>query len=110
MGAYTPQALTTAGLAPTLVAVSASDTVAISPGQNAFLYVLNGGAGSINVTVTDPGATPLGNAGTATVVAVPNGTTPKLIPLNPGAINPSTGVVTITYSGTASVTAGVVIL
>lgn len=110
MGQYVPQALTTAGLAPSLVAVAASDTVPISPGQKAFLYVLNGGGSSINVTVADPGATPAGNAGTPVVVAVPNGTVPKLIPLNSGNVNGATGLVTIGYSGTTTVTAGVVIL
>lgn len=106
----TPQALTTAGLSPSLTAANSSDTVAISPGQKAFLYVLNGGGSSINVTISDPGLTPAGNAGTPVVVAVPNGTTPKLIPLVAGAVAPSTGLVTITYSAVTSVTAAVVIL
>jgi hypothetical protein len=51
-----------------------------------------------NVAVTDPGFTPVGNAGTAASLAAPaTGRRMLLVPL--GAINPATGVATVTFSG-----------
>jgi len=102
------QQLTSAGLAPTLVAAAGGGDSAAITDDNAFLYVLNGGGGSINVTLTDAGRTKAGNQGTFSAVAVPNGTTPRLIPLPLGAVDPSTGLVSWSYSGVSSVTVGVV--
>lgn len=87
------------------VAVSASDTVAASDiGTTGVLVnVINGGGGSINVTISDPGTTTVGNAGTTTPQAVANGTD-GWFRILPGHVNASTGVATITYSGTTSVT------
>ncbi len=51
-----------------------------------------------NVVVRDPGFTPSGNAGGPPTLAAPaTGVRETLIPLS--AINPSTGVATVTFSG-----------
>lgn len=86
-------------------AVSSSDTLTASDiGTNGvILLVTNGGGGSINVTVSDPGATAVGNSGTAAAQAVANGTTGRFRIL-PGNVSVSTGLATVTYSGTTSVT------
>lgn len=68
-----------------------------------FLQVTNGGGSSINVTISDPGKTAAGNSGTTAPVAVAAAAT-KVIALNPGAIDPATGLVSISYSGVTSVT------
>jgi hypothetical protein len=104
MALLTPTTITTAGTAPTLAAVSASDTVAAD--DSMWLHVNNGGGGSINVTISDGGLTPAGNAASTSAVAVAAGTA-KLFPLTARTNAPATGVTTITYSGTSSVTAAV---
>jgi hypothetical protein len=92
-------------VAPTAQAVTASDTVAASDiGTNGVLLnVINGGGGSINVTISDPGTTTVGNAGTTTAQAVANGTN-GWFRILPGHVNPTTNVATVSYSGTTSVT------
>jgi hypothetical protein len=86
-------------------AVSASDTVAASDigTSGVLLNVINGGGGSINVTISDPGTTTVGNAGTTTPQAVANGTD-GWFRILPGHVNPATGVATVAYSGTTTVT------
>jgi hypothetical protein len=86
-------------------AVSASDTIAAADiGVNgALLNVINGSGGSINVTLLDPGTTDVGNAGTAVLQAVANATD-RWFRLSPFHVNPATGVATVTYSATATVT------
>ena len=86
-------------------AVSASDTIAAADvGVNGcLLNVNNGSGGSINVTLLDPGTTDVGNAGTTTPQAVANGTD-RWFRITPLHVNPATGVATVTYSGTTTVT------
>lgn len=108
MAQLTPQQLTIAGLAPTLVAAAGGGDTAQVTDDRCFLYVLNGGGSSINVTITDPGVTDAGNPGTPAAIAVPNGTVPKLIPLSLFAVNLATGLVSWSYSAVTSVTVGVV--
>lgn len=86
-------------------AVAASDTIAASDiGVNgALLNVINGGGGSINVTLLDPGTTGVGNAGTAVAQAVANGAD-RWFRISPGHVNTATLLATVTYSGTTSVT------
>jgi hypothetical protein len=86
-------------------AVSASDTIAAADiGVNgALLNVNNGSGGSINVTLSDPGTTDIGNAGTTVAQAVANGTD-RWFRVTPLHVNPATGVATVTYSGTTTVT------
>ena len=102
--------ITAAGAAITRSAVSASDT--IDGGQigdrGVVLDVNNGSGSSINVTIGDPGLTPAGNAAAGSpagrVVAVPAGAQ-RQIYVGPKNVDPSTGVATITYSATTTVTA-----
>lgn len=100
------QVVTPAGFTPsTQAAAVGGDTVQPS-GPNddrCMLQVTNGGGSSINVTINDPGLTPAGNAGSPVVVAVAAAAT-KLIALPPGAINPATGLISISYSGVTTVT------
>ena len=86
-------------------AVSASDTLAAADiGTNGVLLnVINGSGGSINVTIADPGTTAVGNVGTTAAQAVANGAD-RWFRILPGHVNAATGVATVTYSGTTSVT------
>lgn len=106
MALLTTTTMTSAGLTPATVAASAGgDTIAPANGSDdrTFLYVNNGSASSITVTVADPGKTPAGNSGTAAAVTVAAGAV-SLIPISTGAINPATGQASITYSAVTSVT------
>ncbi len=96
---------TAVGVSYAAAAVAASDTIAVSSlGQRgAYLVVINGGASSDTVTISDSSLTQAGNAATPGTVAVANGTS-KAIFISPAAVNPSTGVVTVTHSYTTSVT------
>lgn len=104
------QSMTSAGLAPTLVAATGGgDTVALasSTDDRSFLQVTNGAGSSMTVSIADPGVTPAGNAGTVTPITVAAGTT-KLIPLNPNSVNSTTGLISISYSAVTTVTVGAV--
>lgn len=96
---------TAAGVAWSPAAVSASDTISANDlgTLGAYLVIINGGASPDNVTVSDSGLTPAGNAATTTPNTVANGTTEVMF-ISPKAVNPSTGVVTVTHSFTTSVT------
>lgn len=97
----TPQAVDIVGTAQTFAAVAASDTFV--PNSRGFWEVTNGSGGSINVTVVVPG-TEYGQARPDVVTAVANGATRKFGPLVPDLADLTTGLVTITHSGTSSVT------
>lgn len=86
-------------------AVASTDTIAASDigTSGVLLQVINGGGGSINVTISDPGTTTVGNAGTTSAQAVANGTD-GWFRILPGHVNPATGLATVAYSGTTSVT------
>ncbi|MBM0277811.1 hypothetical protein [Micromonospora tarensis] len=86
-------------------AVSASDTISANDlgSRGAYLLVTNGGGSPITVTVSDASRTPAGNAGTTTAQSVANGTT-KSFYISPAAVDYTTNVVTVTYSGTTTVT------
>lgn len=106
MAALSISTMTSAGLTPATVAASAGgDTIAPPNGSDdrTFLFVNNGSASAITVTVADPGKTPAGNSGTATGVSVAAGAI-SLIPIPTGAINASTGQASITYSAVTTVT------
>ena len=101
------QALSPAGLVPAYTAVSASDTFV--PNRGRFLAVVNGNAAA--TTVTFDSVTP-SNFGTDVdnVVSVAAGTTRWIYLGDEQATrysSPTTGVATVTFSVTASVTAGV---
>jgi hypothetical protein len=64
MALLTATSVTSTATAVTAVAVASSDTIAAADiGVNgALLNVINGSGGSINVTLSDPGTTGVGNA------------------------------------------------
>lgn len=86
-------------------AVAASDTISQADiGTNGVLInVINGNASPTNVTISDPNTTTVGNAGTTTPQAVANGTN-GWFRILPGHVNQATGLATIAYSVTATVT------
>lgn len=85
--------------------VSSSDTISSADiGTNgALLNVINASGGSINVTISDPGTTNVGNPGTTTPQAVGAGAN-MWFRIHPGHVNPATNVATVSFSGTTSVT------
>lgn len=107
MALLVPQKIVAPSLTAVYSAVSASDTVA--PGGLLFLHVKNASGASINVTAVTPGNLATGAAYPDTVVAVP-AAAERLIPLPDLYADPVTGLATITYSATASVTAAVLSL
>lgn len=96
---------TAAGVTWAPAAVAASDTISAADlgTLGAYLVVINGGGSSDTVTVSDSSLTPAGNAATAGTNAVANGTS-EVMYISPKAVNPSTGVVTVTHSFQTSVT------
>lgn len=104
MALLTATTIGVAGTAPTLSAVNSTDTIVAD--DSMWLHVNNGGGGSITVTISDGGSTPAGNAASTTARTVGAGAA-ALFPLTAKTNDPTTGVTTITYSGTTSVTAKV---
>lgn len=107
MAALTLQQMTSAGLSPTFVAASGGgDTVSptSSIDDRCYLRVKNASGSSVTVTLTDPGLTAAGNAGTNPTFTVPATTGDVSMPLHPGLINTSTGQIAVSYSATTSLT------
>lgn len=99
MALQASQSLTTTAAAPVPLTPSASETIAESSFgvQGVYIRVITTGTAT-TVTTLDPTSTPIGNAGTPVGQVMPaTGTRKWLIPR--GAINPSTGVATVTFSG-----------
>lgn len=105
MALLTAQQIPITGLTPVYSAVSASDTIAPDGNDNLFLHVKNANAGADTVTVVVPG-TYLGVALADLTVSVPATTGDRMIPIPAAAMDPATGLVTVTHSVTASVTQG----
>lgn len=86
-------------------AVASSDTISASDigTTGVLLNVINGSGSSINVTIADPNTTAVGNAGTTTAQPVANGSD-RWFRILPGHVNPTTGVATVNYSATTTVT------
>jgi hypothetical protein len=84
---------------PTALTPAATDTISQdSFGPNGLLMVLVTTGTTTNVTVLDPGVTPQGYAGTVpTLTGTATGHRALVIPRT--AINPSTGLASITFSG-----------
>lgn len=110
------QAATNAGLLPAHTAPTVDGDV-VDVGSKYFLSVINGGGAPINVTVITPETVDTDLAIADRVVAVPVGTTPKLIPLSSthyrqtpaSAVLPAdVGRAYVDYSAIASVTRAVV--
>lgn len=99
---------TNTGTASTGIGVAASDTIAqsILGPRGGTLEIINNGAGTDNITISDNGATGAGNQLTGNTIAasVANGGASKVFDISNEQVNPSTGLITITHSVTASVT------
>jgi hypothetical protein len=105
MPLLTAVSVTSAATTVAGAAMSTSDTIAAADiGVNgALINVINGAGAPVNFTITDPGFSPVSNAGTAAAQAVANGTD-RWFRLSPGHVNPGTGVATVTLSSATSVT------
>lgn len=102
MALITATSIVAAGTPVTLSAVSSTDTIAAD--DQTYLHVNNASGGAITVTISDGGSTPAGNPASVTARSVPAGAA-RLFPLSSRNNDQTTGVTTITYSGTTSVTA-----
>lgn len=105
MATLAPQAVLVTGLNPTLVAAAGGGD-ACNPDDLVLLVVKNGSGSSINVTVVTPGLI-YGQAIPDVVVAVPAGAT-VYIDLPAALADPTTGLVTWTYSLVTSITVGLI--
>ena len=104
MALITKQQVVISGLAAVYSAVNASDTFVID--DDLFLHVKNAGGSACTVTIADASLTPGGNAALNATVTVPATTGDRFIgPIPNVYVNTGTGLVTVTYSFTTSVTA-----
>lgn len=99
MALYTIQAVTATGTTPAVITPTASDTISGSDisSRGVILRVITTGTAT-NVQVVDPTLTDLGNAYSPVPVACP-ATGIRMIFVAPLAVNPSTGLATVTFSG-----------
>lgn len=107
MAALTAITPTNTGALSAGAAVAASDTVAraIMGPKGAYLEIINGNASVDNITITDPGVTPAGNALTGgTISASVAASASRTFHLRPEQVNSTSGLITITHSVTATVT------
>lgn len=102
MATLAGQAIAVTGVTPSFAAASAGGDAA-NPNPRQFLRVKNASGASINVTLAVPGAL-YGQALPDPVIAVPATTGDVLIYLPPEIADPSTGLVSWTYSAVTSVT------
>jgi hypothetical protein len=100
------QVIAVTGLAPAYATPLTTETV--TPQANLFLHVKNASGSPINVTITDASFTPAGSVATNPVIAVPATTGDRMILIPPNAVNPATGLVTLTFSAVTSVTGALV--
>lgn len=100
MAAVTTQSLSSAALTtPSAITPAASDTIAEAQfGANGvILRVITTGTAT-DVSITDPGVTTLGNAGTSASLAAP-ATGSRMLQIPRSAISSATGRATVTFSG-----------
>lgn len=103
MALLTPQAISSAGVTPTFTAAAGGGDTA-APLANQFLRIKNGSGAPINLTLIDPGTSPLGQANPDPVIAIPATTGDVLVRLPPGIADPSSGLISWTYSAVTTVT------
>ena len=100
MALMTAQPVSAAGTTPTYATPGASDTITFDTGL--ILYVKNGGTVS-TVTVVVPGnQSPSGVATTDCIQTFTS--SERAFFISPSFVDPATGLVTVTYSSTATVT------
>ncbi len=101
MGAV--QAITAAGVSANLATPLSTETVL--PQEDLILHVKNASGSPITVTLTDPGFTQAGSAATSGTVSIPATTGDKYIAISQFLMSLSTGLISVTFSSTTSVTA-----
>lgn len=107
MAALTVVSASATGATVSMVAAAGGGDTFVNDGD-AVLIVTNGGGGSINVTITPASTTPQGYTISPVVVAVAAGATKYIGPFDKNTFNnPTTGAVSVTYSGVTTVTVGV---
>lgn len=107
MAALTAITPTLAGVASAGAAVAASDTIdaSILGQRGAYLEIINGNASPDSMTISDHSATRAGsNLPSNTFAASVTNATSKVFHIKPEQVNPTTGLVTVTHSVTATVT------
>jgi hypothetical protein len=99
---------TNAGISSAGAAVAASDTIAqsILGPRGAYLEIINAGAGTDTMSISDHGTTPAGNSLTGNTIAatVANGGASKVFRLTNEQVNPATNLITVTHSQPTGVT------
>lgn len=107
MAALTVITPTNGGVLSSGIPVAASDTIDQGlMGPNGVIFeVINAGGSPDNITISDAGSTPAGNALAGGTIAntVTNGTS-EVHYIKKSQVNPNTGLVTITHSFTTTVT------
>lgn len=105
MGALAATTPVRAGTTVAGAAISASDTVsaAILGTRGALLELTNGSGSTNNVTISDDSTSPTGADATDVATTIANGAS-KVFKLTPQMMNPTTRVITITNSQTATST------
>jgi hypothetical protein len=106
MATLTTQQIGIAGTSVTLTAAAGGGD-AVSADDRTFLIVTNGGGSPITVTIVIPG-TYYGVAIADPTVSVTNATTKYIGPLPSQIADPTTGLVSVTYSGVTTVTVAAV--
>ncbi len=99
MALQASQTIVPAGTTPAAITPTASDSIASSSfgDQGVAMRVITTGTAT-NATVLDPGKSPISNPGTPAAVACP-ATGVRMILIPRGAIDPVTGLATVTFSG-----------
>jgi hypothetical protein len=94
------QPIVQAGVTPAYAAPLSVENIA--PDDGLFLHVKNTNASLTLVGIIDPGTTPAGSVATNPSISVPATTGDKMIPLNRRFTNPTTGLITISFSNIAA--------
>ena len=107
MGALVAITPTNTGTVNAGAAVAASDTIArsVCGPKGAYLEIINGNASSDVITISDAGTTGAGNALPAgTIGDTITTATSQIYYIHPEQFDPTTNLVTVTHSVTATVT------
>lgn len=104
MALISPQAVPVTGVKPTYApATGGGDTIVPDPEGRTILHYKNGSGGSITVTQVAPGLDENGQARADIARAIPAGED-HFVWVNPKNVDPSTGLINLTYSGVTSLT------
>jgi hypothetical protein len=99
----TVQQIVNTGLAAVYSTPNSSET--IIPADDLILHVKNASGSAITVTLTDPTVTAAGSQSVNPTISVPATTGDRFIYIQAALANPATGLITVAFSSTTSVTA-----